>query len=220
MQDENGWLCPEGMAESESWISDVPWFKANQRRGHIHYYRNLHGIQRAYDSMEFVKGSDLFRQFFYGDPITTPGEITSFGARYYTRDASQAQNAICVLDAKGTTNLTSIWLNVWGRFSMYGITPEGNPPERVGLGEVGLVVTDWRFAQRIANIDPSASAEELEALIIRAILQLPRSGKWDAQVFRPVLYVNEGIKKRLGRNNIRGIFVREADLRDDEARVE
>ena len=220
MQDENGWLCADGTAEGESWISDIPWFKANDRHGHVHYYRNLHGIQKAFDPMEFVNGAHLFRQVFYGNPVVTPGEITGFSARYNTRDASQAQNAICVLDGKGTKDLTSIWLNVWGRFSMYCVTPEGAPPLRAGLSELGLVVTDWRFARRIANVDADASAEELEALIISAILQLPLRSPWDVKVFRPTIYANAGIKARLGRNYIRGIFVREADLRDDEARVE
>jgi hypothetical protein len=80
---------------------------------------------------------------------------------------------------------------------------------------MGLVVADWRYAVRVANIAPGA---DLKSLLSRAIVRLPNySG--DRDKFRPTIYVNSRLLNHLPTNRHCGIFVRAVELREDEPRV-
>ena len=124
------------------------------------------------EAMNQAQASTLF----YGNPANDPRQFMGLRPRYNNTAAGNSQN---ILDAGGTgTNLTSVWLVVWGENSVFCPFPKGS---QAGLihedqGEVvtwddnqqryqayqthyqwknGLVVKDWRYVVRIANLLPA-----------------------------------------------------------------
>ena len=117
---------------------------------------------------------------FYGNPATDQRQYLGLAARYGT--ISGAGNAQNILDAGGTGSAnTSVYLVVWGENTVFCPFPKGS---KAGLvhehaGELtiydsnnnpfkalqthyqwknGLVVKDWRYVVRIANIDTATFA--------------------------------------------------------------
>lgn len=113
---------------------------------------------------------------FYGNPGTDPKQFLGLAARYSSTSAGNGQN---VIKAGGTgSDNTSIYLVVWGDQIVYCPFPKGSKAGLIheDLGEQtvynsdgtrlqayatryqwknGLVVKDWRYVVRIANIDVS-----------------------------------------------------------------
>lgn len=136
---------------------------------------------------------------FYGNPANDPRQFMGLTPRYNNTAAGNGQN---VLDGGGTgTANTSIWLVVWGENSVFCTFPKGS---KAGLlhedqGEVttwdanqnryqafqshyqwknGLVVKDWRYVVRIANIQvtPNGSpvvGADLLSFMSRALDRVP-----------------------------------------------
>jgi hypothetical protein len=117
---------------------------------------------------------------FYGDTTLYPDRFVGIAPRYYSL-ATTVNVHGQIIDALGTTNLTSIYLVGWGSDSVYGIYPKNSQAGLIqqDLGEVtvldassnpyqgyrthfqwkmGLCVRDYRFVVRIANIDTVALA--------------------------------------------------------------
>ena len=213
-----GWLCGPEDAPNESWLSDVYWCRANERNGHHFYVRHKDGVMKAATAMEFVRCADRINQIFYGNPVAYPGEVCGFSSFYNTRDPGSAQNAVNVLDGGGRGETTSAWLIGWGPRSIYLVTVDGQPLT-IGEAEVGLVVADWRHAIRIANINPTENKEKIEALLLQATTMLPANWGDTSEQYRATIYVAPAIKKILGVDNCRGVFIRDIGLRLDEAPV-
>jgi hypothetical protein len=126
-----------------------------------------------------------------------------------------------IVDAGGTqSDNTSMWLIVWGAQTCFGIFPKGTKAGLTNrdLGEdrvqdangnwyqayvthykwdAGIVVRDWRYVVRIANIDVSNlstfgsgsdSSANLIRLLIQACNRLPSMG-----MGTPVIYVNRTV---------------------------
>jgi hypothetical protein len=138
---------------------------------------------------------------FYGNQSTNPERFTGFAPRYSTKTAANAQTAVNVLDGGGTSNTnTSLWVGVWGVDTCHATFPKGKVtglqhrdmgewPVQDTAGntyqayrdhfkwEIGLVLRDWRYWARVANIDVTqltgVSAANLINLIIRALYRLP-----------------------------------------------
>lgn len=115
---------------------------------------------------------------FYGTETTAPEEFTGFSPHYNDLSVESGDN---IIDAGGTgADNNSIWLVVWSPNTIFGIVPKGSVAglqfedlgkkmiqDADGAGgrmmayvqhfrwDIGLVVKDWRFAVRIANIDKS-----------------------------------------------------------------
>jgi len=112
---------------------------------------------------------------FYGDPGIDPRQYLGLAARYST--LTGAPNGQNILDGggKGTDN-TSIYLVVWGENTVFCTFPKGSKAglryDDKGIDTIqlpngvrykayraycqwrnGLVVKDWRYVVRIANID-------------------------------------------------------------------
>lgn len=212
---DDGWICDAVDAPNESWMSDAPWFKANQRHGHDYLVRHRSGVSNCHVTMSFVKRENFLRQIFYGDTWKRQEEMMGLSSYYGTTDRAAAQSAANVIDASGTDNLTSAWVIAWGPRSVYMVTPEGLPPVN-GLSEAAIVVADWRFVARIANIDVRSDVD-LDALLDRALLRLPVVAG-DNRIVRSVIYMNSQLKKEAVER--RGIFIRPMDdIRCDEERV-
>nr|DAO72416.1 MAG TPA: major capsid protein [Caudoviricetes sp.] len=165
----------------------------------------------------------------YGNPAHDPRQFLGLAARYST--IGGAANGANVLDAGGTgTANCSVWLVCWGEGSVFGTFPKGSKAglHQKDLGEStvydehgnpyqalqthyqwknGLVVRDWRYVVRIANIDtatfaglsgtqaPTAVATNLIHLMARALDRIPNFGN-----VRPVFYMNRsayGLLRRL-----------------------
>jgi hypothetical protein len=161
---------------------------------------------------------EMAKTLFYGDTSKTPERFLGLAPRFSTLDKSKAPTAVNVIDAGGTAAnaLTSIWLPAWGDQTAFGIYPKGSKAgfQHKDLGEVtlfdadggqyqgyrthykwdiGLVVRDWRYIVRIANIDLAAiTDDELIAVMIQASELLP-----DQRLGRPVFYMNRRARTRL-----------------------
>jgi hypothetical protein len=97
--------------------------------------------------------------------------------RYSTVNTSNSQTANNVLNGGGTSNTnTSIWVTTWGNDTLHGTFPKGKITglQHRDMGEwpvldsagntyqayrdhfkweIGMVLRDWRYVARIANID-------------------------------------------------------------------
>ncbi|CAI1975761.1 major capsid protein [Serratia proteamaculans] len=146
----------------------------------------------------------------YGDTRINPQRFTGLAARYNDKSAKNAQN---IVDAGGTgSNLTSIWLVVWGTNTVHGIFPKGQTAglDHKDLGEQtlvddnggkyqgyrthykwdnGLTVRDWRYVVRIANIDTTKLGADdgpnLAKLMVQALHRIP-----NLQMGKAVFYMN------------------------------
>ena len=161
---------------------------------------------------------------FYGNPATDPKTFLGLASRYSDLGASNASN---ILDAGGTgSDNTSIFLVVWGDNTVYCPFPKGSKAGLIheDLGEQtvynadgtrlqayatryqwknGLVVKDWRYVVRIANIDVSDlvaqtgsqaanAATTIIKLMSRAIYRIP-----NMTMGRAAFYMNRTVHSGL-----------------------
>ena len=142
---------------------------------------------------------------FYGNPGVDPKQFLGLAARYSDSTAANGQN---ILKAGGSgSDNTSVYLVVWGDNTVYCPFPKGSKAGLVheDLGEQtvynsdgtrmqalatryqwknGLVVKDWRYVVRIANIDvsdlmaqtgtqASTAATAIIKLMARSLYRIP-----------------------------------------------
>lgn len=163
---------------------------------------------------------------FYGNEGTEPAAFTGFAPRFNSLSAANGDNIINGGSASGQTDNTSIYLVVWGPNTVHGIYPKGSTAglsvtdkgqvtvENVdGQGgrmeayrthyrwDAGLVVRDWRYVVRIANIDVSeltdntngeAARKALIRLMVQASERIPQLG-----MGRAAFYANRTIRTNL-----------------------
>jgi len=152
------------MLEGRSHV-DVKLAKLN---GNVGSFR----LQKAKAHLEGMSQTDATTLFF--GSAANPEEYIGFSPRYNDLSAPNADN---IIDAGGTgSDNMSVWLIGWGTETVYGIFPKGSTVglthEDLGIDDVddsdgnpfraykdlfnldkGLVVADWRYTVRIANID-------------------------------------------------------------------
>lgn len=164
----------------------------------------------------------------YGNPATDPRQYLGLAARYGA--ISGAGNAANILDAGGTLSAnTSIYLVVWGENTAFCTFPKGSKAgltqEDDGILTVydsnnnpykayqthyqwknGLVVKDWRYVVRIANIDTAvlagmsgtqastAVATNILHMMLRALDRIPNFG-----MGRAAFYMNRSVYSLLRR---------------------
>lgn len=160
----------------------------------------------------------------YGNPSLNPKEFLGLAPRY--SDGLGPNNAQNILNGEGTNaDCTSIWLVVWGDQTAYCMFPKGSSAGLLheDLGEqtvyssdtrmqalatryqwkTGLVVKDWRYVVRIANIDitdllaqggtqASTAATAILNLMSRALDRIP-----NLAMGRPAFYLNRTIYSML-----------------------
>jgi hypothetical protein len=163
---------------------------------------------RLTEDSAFLEGmsQQMATTFFYGNQTTQMSQFTGFAPRFNTVSTATAQNAQNVINGGGTgsSNL-SIWLVGWGDMTNFGIFPKGTKSGLVfeDRGDVvpgydsnqnpfpaytsyfewnaGLVVKDWRYTVRIANIDTTTGAQglfgvtppDLFLLMSKAVVRFP-----------------------------------------------
>ena len=161
---------------------------------------------------------------FYGNPGTDPKQYLGLAPRYSSLSAGNSQN---ILSAGGaSTDNTSIFLVVWGDQTVFCPFPKGTKAGLVhqDLGEQtvynadgtrmqayatryewnnGLVVKDWRYVVRIANIDvsdliaqtgtqASTAATAIIKLMARALYRIPNMA-----MGRAAFYMNRTVHSGL-----------------------
>lgn len=158
---------------------------------------------RLSETRAFLEGmsQQVATTIIYGNQHLNPERFTGFAPRYSTVNTSNSQTANNVLNGGGTSNTnTSIWLTTWGNDTTFATFPKGKItglqhrdmgewPVLDSVGntyqayrdhfkwEIGLVLRDWRYTARIANIDVTqltgVSAANLINLLVRALYRLP-----------------------------------------------
>jgi hypothetical protein len=162
---------------------------------------------------------------FYGNPAIEPKSFLGLAARYSAAPGSSGigQN---IIEGGGTsTDNTSVYLVVWGDNTVYCPFPKGSTAGLMheDLGEQtvydgsnrlqayatryqwknGLVVKDWRYVVRIANIDVSdlvgatgtqlsSAATALIKLMARAMYRIP-----NMSAGRAAFYMNRTVHSGL-----------------------
>ena len=155
---------------------------------------------------------------FYGNVASDMKEYTGLATRYSSSSAGNGQNVL--LGGGAGSDNTSIYLVGWGENSVFCTYPKGSKAglqvddlgeDRVADGaggyyqalvshyqwKNGLVVKDWRYAVRVANIDVSnltgeSSAANLVKLMTKALWRLP---SWNN--IRPCFYANRTVYEML-----------------------
>src|ERR1700761_5670765 len=160
----------------DPFFDDVCWVEANEKRSHVITVRstNKPPIQRMAFSLGAAQVSrSIIRQIFYGSAWRDPSEFTGLSEFYSTPDREKAQNAVNVMDAGGRGgNLASFYVVVWSPHFAY----LAHNVSYEGILQVGLVLADWRFVIRVANIDIEAEYPvDVAALISQSLIQLPVS---------------------------------------------
>jgi hypothetical protein len=137
----------------------------------------------------------------YGNQFANPERFTGFAPRYSTKNQANSLTAANVLDGSGTASTnTSIWVVCWGDDTCHATFPKGKItglqhrdmgewPVQDQAGntyqayrdhfkwEIGLVLRDWRYVVRIANIDVTqlvgGTGANLINLLVRALYKMP-----------------------------------------------
>lgn len=165
---------------------------------------------------------------FYGNVGTNPERFHGFAPRYNSLSAPNAKN---IIDALGFgSDNRSIWLIGWGMQTAFMTYPKGS---KAGLqvndkGQVtvenidgnggrmegyrthfrqdaGLVLKDWRYVVRIANIDYSdlkpdaATGANLPRLMFQALNRIP-----SLSMCKPVFYMSRDMRTTLGQQTAEG----------------
>ena len=177
--------------------------------GNVNSFR-LSEAQAFIEAMNQEAASTMF----YGNASLDPEEFNGLAVRYSSLSANNAQNI--VTGGGSQSDNMSVGLVVWGQQTCFGVFPKGSKAgldhEDLGLVTVettagvagsrmrayqdhfqwkmGIVLKDWRYVVRIANIDKSnlvaeSSAADLTKLMIKAVHRIPNIG-----MGKPVFYMN------------------------------
>ena len=187
----------------------------------------------------FLEGmsQQIATTIIYGNQFINPERFTGLAARYPSVSATNSQTANNVLNGGGTSNTnTSIWITTWGDDTLHATFPKGKITglQHRDMGEwpvldssgntyqayrdhfkweIGLVLRDWRYAARIANVDVTqltgVSAANLINLLVRGLYRMPttpasatavQSSDTDrvrANMGRAVIYCNRVVRTYL-----------------------
>lgn len=179
---------------------------------------------RMSEAKAFIEAmkQEMSYTLMYGNSSTDPEEINGFAVRYSDLSATNAQN-IVDFGGSGAAGQTSVWLIAWGQETVHGIVPKGSSAglehddygeqtvtvttgiggrrmralqERFGW-KTGLVVKNWQYVVRGANVDVSdlngMSPPDLIEGLENMIELLPDSAG------TPVFYANRTFRKYLRR---------------------
>lgn len=185
---------------------------------------------------------------FYGNAAINPTQFSGLSVRFNTVSTATALNAVNVLDGGGTgTSNTSMWLCGWGEQNGFCIFPKGHTaglhfedkgdvrPGRDSNGNeyeaytsyfkwaAGLVIRDWRYFVRVANLDTTTAAgglgsstpPDLYAYLSKAVIRFPTMGRGQSAItktdapnavapgIKPAIYVNRTVRQYMDLQAIR-----------------
>lgn len=181
---------------------------------------------RMSEDMPYLEGisQQLSQTVFYGDTSTNPERFLGLSPRYDVigtpankPTANSYLNQVINNGGSGS-DLTSIWLVVWGPNTAHMVYPKGSKGGVTSrdLGEqtiqvdaangggqfqgyrthykmnAGMVVRDWRYVVRIANIEATGANSLDTDNMIRAINAIP-----NLRMGRAAFYANRSTKTQL-----------------------
>lgn len=189
---------------------------------------DLNGNSREFRLVEdraHIEGMNqqMAQTLFFGNEGTQPEAFTGLSPRFNSKSASNGENIIDGGAAGGQTDLTSIWLVVWGPNTVHGIIPQGSKAGLMvedkgqvtvenadGAGgrmeayrthyrwDAGLTVRDWRFVVRICNIDKSTTLADASSGAKLADLMFQATELVpNLQMGRPVFYMSRYMRTRV-----------------------
>ena len=213
----------EGMGKMEAW-SEIDVDLAN-----------LNGNTPAFRLSEadaFIQSMNntMARSLFYGNSSTDPEQFNGLAVRYSSKSAGNAEN---IIDAGGTgADNTSIWICDWSPNTLFGTFPKGS---KAGLDHqdkgmktietaggsaqgrrldvyqdkwswfMGLVLKNWNYVIRIANIDVSdlkaANPKDITELLIKGLHRLPSMNAMG----RCIIYMNRTLLQYLDIQRLRKV---------------
>jgi len=137
----------------------------------------------------------------YGNQNINPERFSGLAPRFPTSNTANSQTASQVISAGGASSTnTSLWIAVWGSDTLHATFPKGKITglQHRDMGEwpvldsnnntyqayrdhfkweIGLVLRDYRYVVRVANIDVTqltgVGAANLINLIVRGLYRLP-----------------------------------------------
>jgi len=188
---------------------------------------------------------EMARGLFYGNPEVEPEKFLGLAPRFAAASTDETQSGYNIVKPAGSVtpsgaDQTSIWLVVWGINTVHGIYPKGSEAglKHQDLGEVtlgdatngyyqgyrahykwdlGLVVRDWRYVVRVANIDMGSitsdpATQGLLDAMDDAISRIP-----SLSMGRPVFYARREVMSLLTKQARKGTSatLRVADLAEN-----
>ena len=178
---------------------------------------------RLSEARAFIEAmnQEMAQTLFYGNGGIAPEEFTGLAPRYSLLSAGNGGNIIDMAGVDAADN-SSIWLVAWGEETVAGIFPKGSQAglEHDDYGEqtiqvtagvagqrmralqerwvwnAGIMLKDWRYVIRIANIDIStlsSSVPDLVTAMETALEMLPN------ELGKPVFYMNRMLRRFLRR---------------------
>lgn len=184
---------------------------------------------RLSEDIAFMEGFNqkVAQSLIFGNEGVNPETFNGLAIRYNDPAANNGENIINGGAAGGQTDVTSIWLVVWGDQTAHGIIPKNSKAglQVRDLGEVtvenapggptggryqayrthmrwdvGMTVKDWRYVVRIANIDKSTLTKNAAAGadLVDLMVQAVEMIP-NLNMGRPVFYVSRGIRSFLRR---------------------
>ncbi len=216
---EPKWMFEDSDPSHGGWQCDAPWMQANGRYTHQYRVRYPNGIADCKVIPGRCYGNHMLKQLFHGEGQTTDSFI-GFQRYFATRDEKKAQGAINVLDGGGRAEpLSSIYFVAWSPRGVYMVSGDGEMPLGTGINDISLVVKDWRYVVRIANLALNSPSEIISSKIAQAMLRVPVLTS-NREIVRPMLYMLPAFRKTLGADRFRDVPIREIEFLTDEAFVE
>lgn len=206
---------PMGMAESRSRI-DAKLLELNGNSA----------AWRTTEESPFIEamGQEMAGKLFNGNVGADAKTFSGFATRYSSTSAGNGNHVISA-GGSGADN-ASVYLIGWGEATVFGIYPKGTAGglqvKDLGISDVqdgsgneyqaakslyqwdaGLVVKDWRYAVRIANIDVSdwlgvtgtqafSASTNVLKLMVRALARIPNKNNC-----RLAFYANRSVAEGL-----------------------
>jgi len=185
---------------------------------------------RFSEDIAFIQGlSESFASVLFYGSMAEPEKFTGFANRLTgtPQETDDSVSTFNIIDGGGTgSDNTSVWLVVWGAQTCFGIFPKGSKAGLMSTDkglvtienangvsgarmeayrthykwDCGLVLRDWRYVVRIANIDVSdltktgSTGADLVDLMVQATERLPSMG-----MGRASWYCNRTIRSYLRR---------------------
>lgn len=166
------------LAYDLGWDQDIAWIASNRADAHVYNIETIPTHRAMVALHRAIQPHELQEALFNGlAPYDLDGQHHSqfFGLRDYydTTDETRARNARNVIDAGDRgNNLSSIYLVGWHERAVAMTAPDG--VDLTAPYNAALVIRDWRYAVRIANLDiVKADPIHVQQLMAEAFYRLP-----------------------------------------------
>lgn len=196
------------------------WSEVDKALAELNGNTNAFRLSEATAFIEAMN-QEMASTLFYGNSGIDPEEFTGLSPRYSSLSASVPNSANIVSGSGSDSDLTSIWIVVWGAQSIYGIFPKGSKAglshedhgeqtiETVGgsaagptrmrayqdqwIWKCGIALKDWRFVVRIPNIDVSNLVGKTSAADLTELLIRGLHRIHNLRMGKAAIYMNRSV---------------------------